>query len=134
MSGSKRTSRGSKKPIEQYEHTDKKRRNNPPVGLVTPQTDEGGARKTYACDPHLDSQLQWAGKAEHTSFEVDTVSLPVHERIDPRPIIAAVRRNGDGQPENEPRMPTQMSLFEQPAEKPEVVGSSPFAGSIASIT
>ena len=29
-------------------------------------------------DPHLDPQLQWAGKAEHTSFEVPTVSLHVH--------------------------------------------------------
>ncbi len=28
-----------KRPIERYEHTDKKRINNPPVGLVTPETD-----------------------------------------------------------------------------------------------
>ncbi len=28
-----------KKPIEQYDHPDKERANNPPVGLVTPQTD-----------------------------------------------------------------------------------------------
>ena len=28
-----------KRPIERYEHTDKKRINNPQVGLVTPQTD-----------------------------------------------------------------------------------------------
>src|ERR1700680_2105486 len=28
-----------KRPIERYEHTDKKRINNPPVGLVTPDTD-----------------------------------------------------------------------------------------------
>ena len=28
-----------KKPIEQYDHRDKKRLNNPPVGLVTPETD-----------------------------------------------------------------------------------------------
>lgn len=30
---------GKKRPIERYEHTDKKRINNPPVGLVTPETD-----------------------------------------------------------------------------------------------
>ncbi|MFM7335093.1 MAG: site-specific DNA-methyltransferase, partial [Tabrizicola sp.] len=36
--------------------------------------------------------LQWAGKAERTSFEVDTVSLHVHERIDPMSILSAVRR------------------------------------------
>ncbi len=29
----------AKKPIEYYDHTDKKRANNPPVGLVTPETD-----------------------------------------------------------------------------------------------
>lgn len=29
----------SKRPIERYGHKDKKRINNPPVGLVTPETD-----------------------------------------------------------------------------------------------
>jgi len=85
-----------KKPIEQYDHKGKERLNNPPVGLVTPETDRDiGNKKTYSYDPHLDPQLIWAGKAEHTSFEVPTVSLHVHERIDPRSIIEAVRkRNG----------------------------------------
>lgn len=82
-----------KRPIESYEHKGKQRVNNPPVGLVTPETDpDAGAKKTYAYDPHLDPQLQWAGKAEHTSFEVPTVSLHVHERIDPRTIVEAVRK------------------------------------------
>jgi adenine-specific DNA-methyltransferase len=36
--------------------------------------------------------LQWAGKAEHTSFDVPTVSLHVHERIDPRRIIETVKK------------------------------------------
>src|SRR5207302_6266901 len=40
--------------------------------------------------------LQWAGKAERTSFEIPTVSLHVHERIDPRSIVEAVRKkNGE---------------------------------------
>ena len=88
----------TKRPIEQYAHTKKTRLNNPPVGLVTEKTDPlVTSRKTYAYDPHLDPQLVWAGKAEHTSFEVPTVSLHVHERIDPRSIIEAVRkRNGNG--------------------------------------
>lgn len=67
-----------KKPIEQYEHKDKQRLNNPPVGLVTPDNDKDTGKKTYAYDPHLDHSLQWAGKAEHTSFEVPTVYLHVH--------------------------------------------------------
>lgn len=36
--------------------------------------------------------LNWAGKAERTSFEVDTVSLHVHERIDSASILSAVRK------------------------------------------
>ena len=87
----------AKKPIEQYDHKDKKRTNNPPVGLVKPETDPDMPAKKYAFDPHLDPQLVWAGKAERTSFDVPTVSLHVHERLDPRTIIEAVRkRNGNG--------------------------------------
>ncbi len=134
-----------KRPIEQYDHKDKTRVNNPPVGLVTSETDKETGKKTYQFDPHIDPALQfdsqksqieniideglgaesiddvkaalkelkkrqepylnWAGKAEHTSFEVPTVSLHVHERIDPRTIIEAVKkRNGSDQ---------QTSFFEQ---------------------
>src|SRR5574337_153112 len=56
-----------KRIIESYEHKKEERVNNPPVGLVTPETDPdtGQKQKTCAYDPHLDPQLQWAGKAEH---------------------------------------------------------------------
>lgn len=81
-----------KKPIEQYEHKSKKRLNNPPVGLVTSETDKEEPKKAYSYDPHLDPQLVWTGKSERTSFEVPSVSLHVHERIDPRSIIEAVRK------------------------------------------
>ncbi|MGA8762465.1 MAG: site-specific DNA-methyltransferase [Candidatus Sulfotelmatobacter sp.] len=130
-----------KRPIDRYEHTDKKRINNPPVGLVTPETDPPlPTHKTYDYvtpvpsvpvgrtrpereskapsparfdyDPHLDPQLVWAGKKEHRSFEVHTASLHVHERIDPSTIIEAVRkRNGNGSPE-------QPSLFARKEENP----------------
>jgi hypothetical protein len=80
------------KAIEQYDHFGKTRLNNPQVGLVTPETEPAKTdTKRYAYDPHLDPHLMWAGKTEHTSFEVPTVSLHVHERIDPRTIIEAVR-------------------------------------------
>ena len=105
----KRKKSVEKKPIEQYEHKDKKRLNNPPVGLVTPKTDKDGKKKKYQYDPHLDPQLQWAGKAEHTSFEVPTVSLHVHERIDPKTIMETAKK--------EDKEPVQMSLFAQ-EEKP----------------
>ncbi len=63
--------------------------------------------------------LQWAGKAERTSFEVDTVSLHVHERIDPMSILSAVRKGGPG--ENNAKSADeaklrQASLFEAPFE------------------
>jgi len=99
------TVKNTQKPIEQYEHKDKKRLNNPPVGLVDSHTDNGGYKKTtYSYDPHLDPQLQWAGKAEHTSFEVPVVSLHVHERIDSRRIIEAVKKEHEED--------KQLSLFE----------------------
>jgi len=99
-----------KKKLEQYEHKRKRRLNNPPVGLVTPQTDKDAPKKKYKYDPHLDPQLQWAGKAEHTKFEVPTVSLHVHERIDARTIIEAVKKkNGNG---------GQQSLFSFMEENP----------------
>lgn len=95
----KRKTAKKKKPIENYDHKDKKRLNNPPVGLVTPDTDKDSGKTTYQYDPHIDPSLQWAGKAEHTSFGVPTVSLHVHERIDPRTLIEAVRKkNGSQQP------------------------------------
>lgn len=99
--------------IAQYKHENQQRVNNPPVGLVTPDTDPDGDSKKYAYDPHLDPQLVWAGKAEHTSFEVPTVSLHVHERIDPRSIIEAVRKRN-------PNQGVQLSLFEQPEENPPI--------------
>ena len=97
-----------KRDVENYTHADKERANNPPVGLVTPETDKDAGEKTYAHDPHLDPQLVWAGKAEHTSFQVPTVSLHVHERIDPRTIVKAVRKRNGAEP--------QRSLFAAPGE------------------
>jgi len=104
-----RQKKSGKRPIEQYEHKGKDRLNNPPVGLVTSDTDKDTGRKKYAYDPHLDPQLQWAGKAEHTSFEVPTVSLHVHERIDPRTIIQTVKKKNGG---------PQLSLFDAKEENP----------------
>lgn len=100
------------KPIKQFVHPDKKRANNPPVGLVTSDNDPDGPAKQYAFDPHRDPQLVWAGKAERTSFEVPTVSLHVHERVDPKTILEAVRRR------NGANGAVQQSLFALPEENP----------------
>ncbi|MDD5632495.1 MAG: DNA methyltransferase [Methylococcales bacterium] len=122
----------SGKKLTTYQHNDK-RKNNPPVGLVTPETDSVEEKQQWRYDPHIDPALQfdscrtvvekliddalqcgdqdsmrtaletlkqmqspylnWTGKAEKTSFEVDTVSLHVHERIDPATILQALRHN-----------------------------------------
>ena len=116
--GTARSRKATEKPaagkrrIEQYVHKGQRRKNNPPVGLVTEATDRDTSRKQYAYDPHLDPTLTWAGKAKHTSFELPTVSLHVHERIDPKTIMEAVRRR-NGTP-----APVQGSLFESPEENP----------------
>jgi adenine-specific DNA-methyltransferase len=57
--------------------------------------------------------LNWAGKAEHTSFDVTTVSLHVHERIDPLTIIEALRKKDE-----KPAVQVQLSFFETPSENP----------------
>ncbi|MBI5277351.1 MAG: site-specific DNA-methyltransferase [Burkholderiales bacterium] len=57
--------------------------------------------------------LQWTGKAERTSFEVDTVSLHVHERIDPLSILAAVSKR---QGKDSKSAGVQPGLFEAPFE------------------
>ena len=97
-----------KRPVKNYIHSRKQRLNNPPVGLVTPDTDKDGGEKAYTYDPHLDPQLVWAGKAEHTSFEIPTVSLHVHERIEPRTIIEAVSKRSGAD--------SQLSFFAAPDE------------------
>jgi len=102
------SSKKKQREIEHYTHQGKERVNNPPVGLVTPETDGVEDRKTYSHDPHIDPQLEWAGKKERTSFEIPTVSLHTHERIDPHTIIDAVRKqSNDSQ---------QLSLFDSPQE------------------
>ena len=98
------------KVLESYTHNKSKRTNLPPMGLVKPENDPLEApKKKYEYDPHMDPQLQWAGKTERTSFEVPTVSLHVHERIDPRRILDEVTKEDES---------PQMSMFEDERKKP----------------
>src|SRR3989344_9542291 len=95
--------------LGQYQHSKPKRANNPQAGLVSDALDSKPKKKTYQHDPYTDPTLSWAGKAEGVSFDVDTVSLHIHERIDPKRIIKQVLKkdtSSNGQP----------SLFEQPGE------------------
>jgi len=78
--------------VKDFRHDSARRKNNPPAGLAPTYEVRERQTRRYAYEPHLDPQLVWAGKAEHTSFEVDVVSLHIHERISTRAILNAVRR------------------------------------------
>ena len=84
------------KVVEVYDHKGQKRKNNPPVGLVSSATDKLDGRTRYAHDPHIDPFLSWAGKKEGTEFEVQNVSLHIHERIDPKRIIKSFLKKDTG--------------------------------------
>ncbi len=84
-----------------YRH-DETRLNNPPAGIADMNPVTPG-RKRYEYDPRLDPQLQWAGKAEHLTFDVETVPLHIHERVAPAAIIESIRTG-----------PVQASLFADP--------------------
>lgn len=77
--------------VEAYTHDDKKRTNNPPVGMAHHDKSEE-RMKTYSYDPNIDPSLQWAGKAEGLSFDVPTSSIHIHESIKPHMIIDKVMK------------------------------------------
>jgi len=78
-------------PVEDYEHPEAHRTNNPPAGLAHLDRDETPVR-TLSYDPHLDPQLVWAGKAERETVEVPAPSIHVHEELSAQKIIGSVRR------------------------------------------
>ncbi|PKL51835.1 MAG: site-specific DNA-methyltransferase, partial [Nitrospira bacterium HGW-Nitrospira-1] len=80
-----------KEDIEAYRHEAETRKNAVPVGMASYDTSRPKPKK-YDYDPHLDPQLVWSGKKEHTSFEVSAVSLHIHERIAPEAIIRLIKR------------------------------------------
>lgn len=136
-----------------YRHRET-RKNNPEVGMVTPDTDADADTTRWAYDPHLDPvlnfdvgraqieslvddalasgdadtmrqaleslkrmampYLQWTGKAERTSFAVDTVSLHVHERIDPATILGVIRKRMKDAPTGAGQGDFFRAWFEEP--------------------
>ena len=73
-------------PVEDYEHSEAKRTNNPPVGLAHLDRDETPI-KSLSYDPHVDPQLMWAGKAERAEVDVAAPSIHVHEELSAHKII-----------------------------------------------
>ena len=66
-----KATKSKKKPIDQYDHKGKKRVNNPPVGLVTPDTDKETGKKKYAYDPHIDPALQFDSQRSQVEKIID---------------------------------------------------------------
>ncbi len=103
--------RSDTRELEQYQHAMADRVNNPPVGLVTAATDpDPGTVTRYKYNPHDAPVLNWAGKEEKSEIVVPLVSLHVHERIDARTILDAVRNEVEGD--------YQPSFFDSPVENP----------------
>lgn len=75
-------------------------------------TDKLNGQTTYQHDPYIDPHLNWAGKVEGLSFEVQNVSLHVHERIDPKRIAQSFLKRQEKPHE------VQLSLFDQPENEP----------------
>ena len=73
--------------VDSYRHEDETRKNAVPVGLASYDTSKPKPKR-YDFDP----QLIRSGEKEHTSFEVPTVSLHIHERIAPEAIVRSIRR------------------------------------------
>ena len=85
--------------------------NNPKAGLAHRDT-AAESRKAYSFDPHLSPRLDWAGKQEHTSFDVPTSSIHIHESIKPHKIIRSIQSIGEGD-----KAYGQLSFFETPLER-----------------
>lgn len=95
--------------VQDFRHGQARRTNNPPAGIALTYEVRERRAQTYTYDPHFDLQLVWAGKAEHTSFEVDMASLHIHGRVSTCAILGAVgARHTVGARH---AVPQQLSLF-----------------------
>ena len=93
--------------IDEYVHEGVSRTNIPRAGIAHYDTAEEQT-KTYKFDPHISPSLEWAGKAEGLSFDIQTSSIHIHESIKPHKIIGSVQNIDDDR---------QISLFETKAER-----------------
>ena len=75
---------------EPYQHKQAESLLRPEIGLQA-QFKQKKAAVKYQYDPTLDPQLQWAGKAERTSFEVPTLPLFIHERLSTKAILETLK-------------------------------------------
>lgn len=69
--------------VEPYIHSKDTRINNPRVGLASHDNQTDNIH-TYSFDVHNSPTLDWAGKAENSSFDIPVSSIHVHETVIPQ--------------------------------------------------
>lgn len=84
--------RRSGRGIASFAHADNDSANNPPFGLAIRDRDPDTGARTHRHFPGVDPRPTWAGKADHTLFDVSPVPLLSRDRIDPCTVIEAFRR------------------------------------------
>jgi adenine-specific DNA-methyltransferase len=87
---------GAKKRVEDYEHTEARRLNNPPAGLaredIAPPPTRSFATTPVDEDPRVPPELVWWGKVDSDAFEIEAPSIHIHEALTTEAILAAARR------------------------------------------
>jgi adenine-specific DNA-methyltransferase len=91
MAARKKKDANREVPVDDYEHSGAHRTNNPPAGLAHLDRDKTPT-KTLQYDPHLDPQMQWAGKVERSIAEIPAPSIHVHEELSAQKIVGSIRK------------------------------------------
>lgn len=84
------------KRVEDYEHKEARRLNNPPAGLArediaAPPT-RSFATTPVDDDPRVPPELVWWGKADTDVFDVEAPSIHIHEALTTEAIVASAKR------------------------------------------
>lgn len=64
MGGKRKKQASLSNGVEDFRHKEARRKNNPPAGIAPTYEVRERQARTYTYDPHLDPQLQWAGKVQ----------------------------------------------------------------------
>ena len=106
--------RARERPTEQYDHKGKKRVNNPPVGLVTPERDPDAGKKKYAYDPHIDPALQFDSQGAEIEALIDQ-GLAAQDVGEAKGVLEELKRRREPEGGNRPRTDRSLSGHGVPA-------------------
>jgi hypothetical protein len=75
----------ARKSVEDYEHTEATRLNNPPAGLaqedIAPPPTRSFTTTPVDHDPRMPPELVWWGKGDTDAFDVEAPSIHIHEAL-----------------------------------------------------